>query len=77
MTLADRIKELLDHLRTEQAAQDAAIAAIQSGGGSVPTQAATNFTIPQNTQVLFAEPISMPVDAWIEVQGGAVLREVC
>lgn len=46
-------------------------------GGAVPTQAAANFIVLQNTQALFAEPISMPETAWIEIQSGAVLREVC
>jgi hypothetical protein len=47
-----------------------------SGPPAVPTFAASDFVIPSNTQGLFAEPIQMPPGSWIEVQAGAVLRQV-
>jgi hypothetical protein len=43
---------------------------------SVPTYSASSFIVAPNTQVLFAEEITTTSTSWIEVQSGAVLREV-
>lgn len=51
---------------------------VSSNGGAVavPTDASDNFVIQMNTQVCFAEEISMPDYAWIELNFGSILTEV-
>lgn len=57
-------------------------AAIAAGGGgdggasTVPTFANANLVVMQNTQVLFAEPITVADGFEIVIESGAVLREV-
>lgn len=59
--------------------QDAIAQGGAGGGASLPAPvfASTNLVVAKNTQLLFAEPIAVASGAEIEIQDGAVLREVC
>jgi len=46
------------------------------GGSAMPILATQTLTVDANTQGLFAEKIETVQSAWIEIQPGAVLREV-
>lgn len=72
----DGEKLVSDPVPTKQSGGSSVFVAGNRGAVSVPTEASDSFVIQENTQVCFAEEISMPENFWIELNSGSILTEV-